>query len=163
MWFTKSQWPLATKSESVHPWVKVDVYSQFEESPLQPFQRYRVHENGQPENTLPPAGEEVQKMTGLENSLCGGQGANNQSGESGPLSCKAERVPRENGELDSLCTQRMKRITFSREKTQCTWLTVHGEFLRGGGKRGLLSTAEPRWPLDWPPSTLNVAPSTHKH
>lgn len=41
-------------------------------------------------------------------------------------------------------------------------LTVHGEFLRGGGKRGLLSNAELRWPLDWP-STLNVAPLPHKH
>lgn len=42
-------------------------------------------------------------------------------------------------------------------------LTVHGEFLKGGGKRGLLSNAEPRWPLDWPPSTVNVAPLTHTH
>lgn len=42
-------------------------------------------------------------------------------------------------------------------------LTVHGEFLKGGGKRGLLSNAEPRWSLDWPPSTVNVAPLTHTH
>lgn len=42
-------------------------------------------------------------------------------------------------------------------------LTVHGEFLKGGGKRGLLSNAEPRWPLDWPPSTVNVAPLTHTY
>lgn len=43
------------------------------------------------------------------------------------------------------------------------FLTVHGEFLRGGGKRGLLSNAEPRCPLAWPPSTENVAPTKHKH
>lgn len=40
----------------------------------------------------------------------------------------------------------------------CALLTVHGEFLRGGGKRGLLSTAGLCCPLAWPPSTEKVAP-----
>lgn len=44
----------------------------------------------------------------------------------------------------------------------CAVLTVHGEFLRGGGKRGLLSTAELRCPLAWPPSTEKVAPVKYK-
>lgn len=45
----------------------------------------------------------------------------------------------------------------------CAILTVQGEFLRGGGKRGLLRTAELRCPLAWPPSTENVAPMKRKH
>lgn len=64
-----------------------------------------------------------------------------------------------------MCTSENEDGIYSVEKTHYTLLTVHGEFLSGGGKRGLLSNAEPRWPLDWPPSTPNVAPlNTHiKH
>lgn len=49
------------------------------------------------------------------------------------------------------------------EGARCAFLTVHGEFLRGGGKRGLLRTAGLRCPLAWPPSTEKVTPKKYKH